>query len=233
MFTTSPSASHRSGRNLLDLAPAVASSALLLFLIAVFVAPGCSQTATGSAWRTLPRAEAEPLLRLLAEPVRREGDPQETKPRFELTGSALEVRIANTTRAVMPVIIRYMDSTNVNCRLAVYTADRKHSSFVALPLNASYDSCLGMERLGIADLNHDGIVDLIYKVYVPSNRTAERVWEGAVYLSTKDAAAPYCFAPDISRTVTLYKPPETVETFIANEVKRRGLKVLDCYKPSD
>ena len=201
--------------------------------LSILVRPWLGHTAAESQWQALPRSQAEGLLPVLAEAVRREGDPEESRPRFELTGGgALELRTASGLRVIAPVVIRYADSASVNCRLAVYTAGRGHGAFVPLPLNASYDSCRGMERLGIGDVNQDGIPDLIYKVFVPSNRTGELVWEGAVYLSRPDAEAPYCFAPDISRTVTLYKPPGTVEAFIAAEVKRRGPKVLDCYTPS-
>ncbi|HZS55909.1 MAG TPA: hypothetical protein VFA65_16020 [Bryobacteraceae bacterium] len=184
-------------------------------------------------FRALARSQAEALLPVLEETVKREGDSQAGKPQFALTGGgAVEVRTGNALHVVAPVMIRYTAIPTVNCRLAVYTTDRKEANFVPLPLNADYDSCRGMDQLGIADVNHDGVPDFIYKVNIPSNKTDEIVWEGAVYLSKPDPKAPYCFAPDISRTVTLYKPPTAIDAFIAAEVNRRGTRVLNCYGAS-
>lgn len=169
---------------------------------------------------------------IISEVTRDATFPRDALPKVKVVvkgGRTIETNIGTFVAA--PAIITFRGIENSYCRLVVQNRGSNETGLVPVPGKANPPTCRAMVLLSDADLNSDGLPDMVFRTKVKSNRYASEVYEYQVYLSSvSEKSVIYCFSSGASMAAFGQDVRSTspIEDVIRSEVARRGPDILQC-----
>lgn len=135
------------------------------------------------------------------------------------------------TYTSIPILITFQGIENSYCRFAVLRSDTNIAQIVPAPTRANSPDCSSIALLTDADINSDGIPDMVFRVKLKSNRYPGFVYEYHVYLSHAAEKLSYCFSVNASSAASDVQKQGAAAMFDAlrAEVARRGAGVFECW----
>ena len=133
---------------------------------------------------------------------------------------------------VAVALIRFSGLANSYCRLVASDRAARDAVFVPVPVEANFDGCRKAGPTRIADIDGDGVQDLMFTVTLQSNRSEAQVQEVMVFLRKAGTPSGYCYSQDASK---LLAPDDlrTADTALAaghRALARLGKERFACSK---
>lgn len=157
---------------------------------------GCALLASPGV-QAASAADAAALNAKLIQAAKKDEQLPQEQATATLVGSPVAAD-ASSGRQLVSFTLRYKGLSNRYCRLAVVDAE-SNASLVALPPEALPDDCARLAPVYTADLDGDGVQDVVHALSVPTQAGGGTVQQAAVYLSRGPGTpAGFCYAGALS-----------------------------------